>query len=499
MPDHSVVLSPELLAQTKASQRGGRVTSTGEESAISQQKTQMRGGRELRKRAGSELVQTAAKAKQPRREDSAQKKGDSSQHGRGSGKSRGNNAKGNIKGKVSEHGQGKRRGGGSAASASSTQKNVLKARKEQETQVTKAPAKVLPLKKFGRKIVDSEDDKTEGEDEAFHEGASDDEEQDSDMDTDDDNSEEEEEEEEEEINDENLLQETVFIPQEEDDDFAADFNHSNAFHRHPSSPASISSRPTSVPNSDQYDDVDMDTSSQVGLDGDIDAVIAMNGDGKGRNKKKMFGKRDQDFLNEVFLLTFSVIFILTGNQAPKVTASSQPLNMRPTTRIWPKYAQLVFPEKGKDIRLKEQSSIIGMVARDAITRTQVQCVTENAWPELKEKIRSTRSLLLQSATDLQAKDAQAKYIAERISVDLKFANALASLVTERLASFRKHIKDISLMELAVYELGTDEKCIARVQELISNDKFTFPGTWDENDWDSKTLTGTQASELIDHT
>ena len=49
-----------------------------------------------------------------------------------------------------------------------------------------------------------------------------------------------------------------------------------------------------------------------------------------------------------------------------------------------------------------------------------------------------------------------------------------------------------MTELAVYELGTDEKCIACVQELISNNKFTFPGTWDENDWDSKTFTGTKA-------
>ncbi|THU77335.1 hypothetical protein K435DRAFT_96631 [Dendrothele bispora CBS 962.96] len=170
--------------------------------------------------------------------------------------------------------------------------------------------------------------------------------------------------------------------------------------------------------------------------------------------------------------------------------STQPI----PSRNWPEHARLRLPSNGrmKDLSLKEQHPVLGSVIRGAMTKIKIQCVTEHAFPELKDKIETARTHLLDSAMSLRESDDRTKDIAERLGCDLPFATALTDLVIDRISTFRKKVKDVALTEIAAYELGTEEKCTARVEALFEHDKYTFPGTWDESQWDPKNLTGVQS-------
>ncbi|THU78004.1 hypothetical protein K435DRAFT_701053, partial [Dendrothele bispora CBS 962.96] len=149
---------------------------------------------------------------------------------------------------------------------------------------------------------------------------------------------------------------------------------------------------------------------------------------------------------------------------------------------WPEHALLISYTRGKDLPLKKQHALIVSVVQGAISKLQVQCVLEHAFPELLDKIATARTVLLESAVTVVWKDVRMKDISERLSCDLEFVTPLSNLIIDRISTFRKSLKDQAEKEIAAYELGTEEKCAARVEGILELDKFVFPGTWDESKW-----------------
>lgn len=135
------------------------------------------------------------------------------------------------------------------------------------------------------------------------------------------------------------------------------------------------------------------------------------------------------------------------------------------------------------------------MCRDAIKIVEMALVTEQAWPELHRAAEYKQQVLLNAVTPLAAKDTQYKDILKRITKDEQFVKVIGKWVCvsmyemfffrlndlfqviDRLAHHRGIVRTVASDNIALFQLGIDEGCKARVKALIDNDVYVYPGEW----------------------
>lgn len=155
---------------------------------------------------------------------------------------------------------------------------------------------------------------------------------------------------------------------------------------------------------------------------------------------------------------------------------------------WPAHAQL------RGTNLKEQHILIRQLCRDAIKIVHTTLVTTHAWPELTRLSEYRREVLSKAAKSLQKTDAKYSDIRLRIKKDERFSMIVGKLVSlkftgisivnvhilqvmDRLATARGPARQRGLDHIALFQLGVGEVCIQRVQALVANDTYIYPGKW----------------------
>lgn len=121
-------------------------------------------------------------------------------------------------------------------------------------------------------------------------------------------------------------------------------------------------------------------------------------------------------------------------------------------------------------------------------------VMQHAWPELNRLADYRREVLVTAAKALQKSDERYRDIQDRVKKDEKFAMVLrklvshfppvslniyqdASQVMDRLAGIRGTVHLRGLDHIAVFQLGIGDACVQRVQALVTDDRYIYPGKW----------------------
>ncbi|KAG2008532.1 hypothetical protein CC2G_013957 [Coprinopsis cinerea AmutBmut pab1-1] len=139
---------------------------------------------------------------------------------------------------------------------------------------------------------------------------------------------------------------------------------------------------------------------------------------------------------------------------------------------WPAEAWLQLPGPGtRNLSLKDQNGPVMHTIQVALPRCIGHVVAKDAFPS--ELLKLVRRILRGTARDL-------KYhaLADRFTLDVKFSNYIARLITQRISNFRGQLKkDIVQRLTPFYQLfGTPEKIADTVKDELDGSKFLFPKT-----------------------
>ncbi|KAJ7318494.1 hypothetical protein DFH08DRAFT_1036272 [Mycena albidolilacea] len=104
---------------------------------------------------------------------------------------------------------------------------------------------------------------------------------------------------------------------------------------------------------------------------------------------------------------------------------------------WHPSAQIIYPAPGKkDILLNSQTEVLQRVLRAAISLVKTGVLFENSYPAIISRAGFARAYLVSAAEAMP----EAKYVLERLGLDLKYAAILADILLDRINILRGDIK-----------------------------------------------------------
>ncbi|KAG7098011.1 hypothetical protein E1B28_005319 [Marasmius oreades] len=168
--------------------------------------------------------------------------------------------------------------------------------------------------------------------------------------------------------------------------------------------------------------------------------------------------------------------------AKKVNVSTSKLTVNiPQEKEWPESSTLTLHPTGHYLRISDQPTEIRSVIQHAIKSATIEVVYHDAYPDPVDAIRKIRKILLGSARALNHTHPMQgfQFIKERIkSPDHGFTDALGKVVTERFSAIHSDAKDVAERCIVGYDLtGTKSICRERVDVLLTQDNYAYPGTW----------------------
>ncbi|KDR72040.1 hypothetical protein GALMADRAFT_74336, partial [Galerina marginata CBS 339.88] len=147
---------------------------------------------------------------------------------------------------------------------------------------------------------------------------------------------------------------------------------------------------------------------------------------------------------------------------------------------WPKALQL------RPSALLQQTDLIRALCRDGIRIVETTLITQHAWPELHQGTLYRRQVLSDAVKSLRTKKTEAdeakqegqyKALQTRIARDEKFVKFVGKWVVDRLSHHRGQIQNAASDYIAIFQLGIGDVCAQRVQALVENDVYVYPGQW----------------------
>ncbi|EAU83207.2 hypothetical protein CC1G_11668 [Coprinopsis cinerea okayama7 len=164
-----------------------------------------------------------------------------------------------------------------------------------------------------------------------------------------------------------------------------------------------------------------------------------------------------------------------GTGAASAPAGPHPLSAN--DHNWPVHTHLVPPPPGvRNIRLKEQRSVIRTVLATGITRAIYKVLFRNPFPSIDDDYRYHRDLIVEVATQVGQHD-----VAKRVKEELTYALALARVIVQRLSNLRGNWKQEAArkVELHYRLLGSQQQIKERVDKVLSG--FTYVYEVNSND------------------
>ncbi|PPR00388.1 hypothetical protein CVT26_009669 [Gymnopilus dilepis] len=142
-------------------------------------------------------------------------------------------------------------------------------------------------------------------------------------------------------------------------------------------------------------------------------------------------------------------------------------------KSWPDHACL-----NPDGQMAAQSDPIRALCHAGIKIVEKTLVTKDAWPELHQA-KAYRKLVLSAAVvPLLEKDKKTyEPLQKRVAEDDKFVKTVGRWVVDRLANWRSKPRIAASNHIALYQLGVGDVCKARVNALLENDVYVYPGEW----------------------
>jgi hypothetical protein len=112
------------------------------------------------------------------------------------------------------------------------------------------------------------------------------------------------------------------------------------------------------------------------------------------------------------------------NTTHQVKAQTSTTTLRDEAK-WHPSAQIIYPAPGKkDILLNSQTEVLQRVLRAAISLVKTGLLFENSYPAIISRAGFARAYLVSAAEAMP----EAKYVLERLGLDLKYAAILADIV-----------------------------------------------------------------------
>ncbi|KIM47377.1 hypothetical protein M413DRAFT_22059 [Hebeloma cylindrosporum] len=157
----------------------------------------------------------------------------------------------------------------------------------------------------------------------------------------------------------------------------------------------------------------------------------------------------------------------TSNSSTKQSSNVKSVESDDNTAVsedaWPKAMRL------RPGGLTHQTDLIRAVCHDAIRIVEKTLVTQHAWPELHQGTTYKRQVLLDAIKSLRAKDT---------GEDQKEKEQyIGKWVVDRLSHHRGQMRSAASDHIAIFQLGIGDVCCQRVQALIENDVYVYPGQW----------------------
>jgi hypothetical protein len=96
---------------------------------------------------------------------------------------------------------------------------------------------------------------------------------------------------------------------------------------------------------------------------------------------------------------------------------------------WPAHATLILPaDKGKDISLRPQHSLIQLVVHNSIAQVTTEFALHSAWPEATARGAYGKGIVEKACQQEAEANPKVSDIQNRINADASFRKALANLV-----------------------------------------------------------------------
>ncbi|KAJ7351259.1 hypothetical protein DFH08DRAFT_97833 [Mycena albidolilacea] len=161
------------------------------------------------------------------------------------------------------------------------------------------------------------------------------------------------------------------------------------------------------------------------------------------------------------------------NTTHQVKAQTSTTTLRDEAK-WHPSAQIIYPAPGKkDILLNSQTEVLQRVLRAAISLVKTGLLFENSYPAIISRAGFARAYLVSAAEAMP----EAKYVLERLGLDLKYAAILADILLDRINILRGDIKRSAAGLAPGYFqfAGLNEtKTKELIAKLLKDHRYIFP-------------------------
>ncbi|KAJ3576990.1 hypothetical protein NP233_g7 [Leucocoprinus birnbaumii] len=166
------------------------------------------------------------------------------------------------------------------------------------------------------------------------------------------------------------------------------------------------------------------------------------------------------------------------NERPEVIGAAASGAPAAPARIWPAFLH-VFKKLG----IKKQKPIVKDLGHRAFEICERAVVVENAFIETRNR-EAYREWLMRESADIllmeNEDDEEYKVLKERTYADEDFRTITGNWAMDRIAHARTLMRAAALIHIAHFRLGDDELCGLRVQHLLKDHSYVYPGRWSED-------------------